>query len=235
VGVSSVTTYFEWTTSGLPEDTLFSTLGDGLLGNGQWDCGDYWAISHPGVAAPASINGVSGTCGTPATTTFSRYQIYRYEISQGTGPAANETWAGASTPNESGGVGDWSGRTTGWPGNGQSDVQGASNRFNGNGQTENGYPYCAAHNGVSAVDVSTGGLDRRNIIVPVVNCLAPAELGNITGGSTANNVPVAAFGKFFLTQPVEALGSTAGLYGEMSGAVNNNDNVTIYNMVQLYR
>jgi hypothetical protein len=47
-------------------------------------------------------------------------------------------------------------------------------------------------------------------------------------------VPVAAFGKLFLTQPFSEL-SDGNLYGEMTGAVNSLDNVQIFNLVQLYR
>jgi hypothetical protein len=100
------------------------------------------------------------------------------------------------------------------------------------GVTESGAPYCAISNGVSGVDITTDGLDRRNIIVPVINCLAQTALGNITGGNTAN-VPVAALGNFFLTQPYAALRDN--LYGEMTGLTTTKDNVVIYNHVQLYR
>ncbi len=84
---------------------------------------------------------------------------------------------------------------------------------------------------MSPVDTSTGGLDRRTIIVPIINCLAQAPL---PPGNNANNVPVAAFGKFFLTQPYSAL-ADGNLYGEMTGALGSIDKVTIFNLVQLYR
>lgn len=96
------------------------------------------------------------------------------------------------------------------------------------GNGESGTPYCAG----SGVDTSTGGADRRVIKVAVVNCLA--QSGSITGGSTANNIPVAGFAKFFLTQPIGA-DSTEYLYGELSGLVGLNDHVRILNQVQLYR
>jgi hypothetical protein len=85
---------------------------------------------------------------------------------------------------------------------------------------------------VSGVDITTGSLDRRNIIVPIINFSAQTANGNISGGNTAN-VPVAAFAKFFLTQPYTALKDH--LYGEITGMVNTNDKVTIYNQVELYR
>ena len=75
----------EWTTSGLPEDTTFPNLG-GAEGNGQWDCGDYWAINHPHGPTAATVGtALGGVCGAPAQTTVSRYQVYRYEIEQGPG------------------------------------------------------------------------------------------------------------------------------------------------------
>ena len=101
-------------------------------------------------------------------------------------------------------------------------------RPTGNG--ENGAPLCAgAGNGV---DTSTGGPDRRVIPAAVINCLAQsAAIGN---GSNANNIPVAGFGKFFLTQPV-GIDGTNYVYGEMSGLIGISDEVKILNQVQLYR
>ena len=239
-------------TSGLPEDTAFPAQGQvaaNIEGNGQWDCASYWRINHTnttGSSPPTSItmpdgSTVTGTCGTPATTTFSRYQIYRYEIGQGT--TANNT---GGVANNSGAVGDWSGNfepgvapNCGGSGNcwstaAQTDAQGTSANSGGKQQTESGYPYCAAASSVSGVDISTGGLDRRNIIVPFINCLAQAELGNLTGGNTAQNVPVAAFGKWFITQPYTAL-NDGNLYGEVTGLLTNKDGVIITPLAQLYR
>jgi hypothetical protein len=114
-----------------------------------------------------------------------------------------------------------------WSGNGLADTNGNT----GNG--ENGAPYCAAASSVSGVDTTTGGRDRRIIFAAMINCLAQAAL--ITGGQTANNVPVAEFGKFFMTQPVNADGTNSFLYGEMTGLVDSLDNVRILRQVQLYR
>jgi hypothetical protein len=207
----------EWTTSGLPEDVAFPSLG-GLAGNGAWDCGNYWAVNHPHGPSPGAVGGaLGGVCGTPAQTTVSRYHVYRYEIAQGAA---------------SGGINDWSGRN-GWSSNGQPDQQGVKNPP-GNFQTENGAPYCANSKGVKAVDTTTGGVDPRNIIAPIINCLAQASLGNLAGAGVARNVPVAAFGRFFLTQPYSAL-SDGNLYGEITGPVTASDNAQVYNLVQLYR
>ena len=114
-----------------------------------------------------------------------------------------------------------------WSGNRLADTSGNT----GNG--ENGAPYCAAASSVRGVDTTTGGRDRRIIFAAVINCLAQAAL--ITGGQTANNVPVAEFGKFFMTQPVNADGTNSFLYGEMTGLVDSLDNVRILRQVQLYR
>ena len=148
---------------------------------------------------------------------MSRYQVYRYEISQGT---------------RAGGINDWSGRN-GWASNGQPDPQGSRNPP-GQFQTESGAPFCASASGVSAVDTTTGGVDRRNLIVPIINCLAQTALGNITGAGVSSKTPVAAFGKFFMTQPYSAL-KDGNLYGEITGAAGPADNVKIFNLVQLYR
>ena len=57
----------EWTTSGLPEDTAFPSLG-GAEGNGQWDCVDYWAINHPRGPSAATVGtALGGVCGTPSS------------------------------------------------------------------------------------------------------------------------------------------------------------------------
>ena len=117
---------------------------------------------------------------------------------------------------ERGGISDWSGKN-GWASNGQPDPQGSripAGRF----QTESGAPFCANARGVSGVDTTTGGVDRRNLIVPIINCLAQTALGNITGAGASSKTPVAAFGKFFMTQPYTAL-KDGNLYGEITGAV----------------
>jgi hypothetical protein len=207
----------EWTTSGLPEDVAFPALS-GAEGNGQWDCADYWAINHPHGPSVATVGAaLGGVCGTPVKTTVSRYQIYRYEISQGSG---------------AGGVNDWSGKN-GWLSNGQPDPQGSRSPA-GRFQTENGAPLCANARGASGVDTTTGGVDRRNLIVPIINCLAQTALGAIAGAGPSSKTPVAAFGKFFMTQPYTAL-KDGNLYGEITGAVGRADNVKIFNLVQLYR
>jgi Flp pilus assembly protein TadG len=207
----------EWTTSGLPEDIAFPNLG-GAEGDGQWDCADYWGISHPHGPSAADVGAaLGGVCGAPDQTSVSRYQVYRYEIAQGTA---------------AGGFADWSGRN-GWASNGQPDPQGVASPP-GKFQTESGAPYCAESSRVGGVDTTTGGVDRRNLIVPIINCLAQTALGNIGEGGPTAATPVAAFGKFFLTQPYSAL-KDGNLYGEITGVAASADNVKIFNLVQLYR
>jgi hypothetical protein len=199
----SVNLIIQWETSTLPLDTNLSAAGSTIFGNGQWNCAGYWTMNHPNVAIPSSAS-LGGTCSSnPASTTVSRYAVYRYEI-------ANNL------------IADWSG-------NGLAD-----NSKNPQGNGENGAPLCAAASGVSGVDTTTGGKDRRIIMAAIINCLAQSAL--ITGGQTANNVPVAAFGKFFMTQPVGAVPppNDNSLFGEMTGFVTLND-TTILNQVQLYR
>ena len=84
-------------------------------------------------------------------------------------------------------------------------------------QTESGAPFCAKAQGASGVDTTTGGVDRRNLVVPIVNCLAQAALGNMANGGPSSKTPVAAFAKFFMTQPYGAL-NDGNLYGEITGA-----------------
>jgi Flp pilus assembly protein TadG len=164
--------------------------GTCIMGNGDWNCLNYWTNNHT-AAAPAGC--------TSSNPTVSRYEVYRYEIANGL-------------------VGDWSGNRL------------ANTGKNPTGNGESGAPYCAG----TGVDTTTGATDRRVIYAVVINCLA--QSAKITGGSTANDIPVAGFGKFFMTQPVNADSSNNGyLYGEMTGLVGRIDKVRIIDEVQLYR
>jgi Flp pilus assembly protein TadG len=94
---------------------------------------------------------------------------------------------------------------------------------------ESGAPLCAP----AGVDASSTQTDRRLIFAAVINCLAQ---GPFPPGANATNIPVAGFGKFFMTQPVGADPNTpSAVIGEMSGLVGLNDNVKILSQVQLYR
>jgi hypothetical protein len=181
----------------------------GLLQDKQWTglCSGGPCLQGNGDWDCADYWSINHTAAAPAGCTASNPTISRYQVYRY--EIANNL------------INDWSGNRA------------ANSGKNPAGNGENGAPFCAAGSGVSGVDTTTGGLDRRDILVPIINCLAQTALGNIVGGNNASNVPVAAFVKFFLTQPYEALGDY--LYGEMTGAVGSNDNVIIYNQVQLYR
>jgi Putative Flp pilus-assembly TadE/G-like len=86
---------------------------------------------------------------------------------------------------------------------------------------ETGVPACFAGGELSNKP------DRRMLHAAVINCLS---LG--LAGSAQSNVPVAAFGKFFLTLPLQR--SQTDLYVELVGLVGPSDSVN-YDMVQLYR
>lgn len=91
---------------------------------------------------------------------------------------------------------------------------------------ESGAPACNPP-GISNDD---GGGDRRTIYAAIINCGANSGLMN-QGGQTADDIPVAGFGKFFMTEPADS--SNQALYGEMTGAVGLDKNAK--NNVQLYR
>jgi Flp pilus assembly protein TadG len=184
--------YSDATVTALPRDSAFTDF----MGNGQWDCQRYWTLNHTANLPTVLPDGQTAVCGSTATTTWSRYNVYRYEIAQGL-------------------INDWSG---------------SGHAPNGNG--ESGEPLCAGAG--SGVDETTGKTDRRLIIVPIINCLAN---GPFPPGFNATDVPVAAFGNFFMTQPVDgSVESDPGnpLYGELTGQTTA-ANADIYVPVQLYR
>jgi Flp pilus assembly protein TadG len=75
--------------------------------------------------------------------------------------------------------------------------------------------------------------DRRNLYVAIINCRALQNLGYSLSGS-ATNVPVVAFGKFFLTVPVPT--NLSAIYAEFEGIVTPGDSgAALYYQVQLYR
>jgi len=100
---------------GPPRDTVFTPLSasGGSIGNGQWDCATYWSFNHQTAAAPTvRADGGSGVCGTSATTTLSRYDVYTYEINNNlvadpsrgvaTSPANNYAFSTSSYTNKMG-------------------------------------------------------------------------------------------------------------------------------------
>jgi hypothetical protein len=144
---------------------------------------------------------------TTSNPTVSRYDIYKAEI------------AAAGNSSSVAPIIDYSGIPRG----------NTTNPING----ENGAPLCAARSGFTPTYNATW--DPRIVNVAVVNCEAQAAAGNISGGnSSANGTPVAAFAKYFLTQPYAADG-TQNLYGEMTGLITGLNSTRIFNQVQLYR
>jgi hypothetical protein len=87
---------------------------------------------------------------------------------------------------------------------------------------ESGAPVCYAGSGeLSAVP------DRRILHAAIVNCQSLQLVGE-----AQSDIPVAAFGKFFLTLPLAR--SQTDLYVELVGLVHPGDGVS-YDVVQLYR
>jgi Flp pilus assembly protein TadG len=86
---------------------------------------------------------------------------------------------------------------------------------------ESGAPACYSGSDLSAVP------DRRILHAAVINC---QNLGSVA--EPHSNVPVAAFGKFFLTLPLAR--AQTDLYVEMVGLVQPGDGVS-FDVVQLYR
>jgi Flp pilus assembly protein TadG len=121
-------------------------------------------------------------------------------------------------------VGDWS-RGTGGTGTNANNWAPGGSPWSKKG--EQGAPMCATGQGVP---------NRRVLAVAVIDCIAnKAAMAN--GGQTANDVPVNAFAKFFLTRPVVTTGSSPDngkIIGEFTGVVTNSD-AKIYQNVKLYR
>ncbi len=151
--------------------------GNGLVGNGTWDCAGYWSSAHP--SSPPTW------CTSAATIT--RKSVYDYEISQNL-------------------LGDTPPRT---------NLTGASNSTG-----ETGTPQCNNANKQAG---------RRIVMAAIINCRSSP----VAIQSNAQHVPVAAFGKFFLTVPVPNAGQNKP-WGEFIGLVEKSDHVN-FDQVQLYR
>lgn len=85
--------------------------------------------------------------------------------------------------------------------------------------------------------VAADVIDRRLIGTAILNCLALAAAGNDLNGKQTE-VPVAAFGEFFVTEPVEQGGAgTAGdIYTEFVRIIEpGNENSVARDQVQIYR
>ncbi|ACL57539.1 conserved hypothetical protein [Methylobacterium nodulans ORS 2060] len=185
----------------LPQDSTFTNFASGgAMGDGKWDCQGYWDFNHHTTPRPtANEFGQARVCGDPNSTTFSRYEIYRYEIINSK-------------------VTDWSRGTVlnNWT---------APPPYSSS-TGENGQPLCTGTtNAVSG---------RRVLPIAVINCTENATLmGN---GANADNIPVAGFAKFFITEPVNTTGAASDrqLIGEFTGEVTALD-AKIFQNVKLYR
>lgn len=163
-------------TLGVDSCFLTNSCSPANIGAASWDCQTYWNTNHAssGAGAPAG-------CGTAATTTISRYDVYQDEINRG---LLNDT------------------PTT------QSNLL----------KRETAAPQCNA---------AAARANRRIMYVAIINCASSP----VTIQSNAQNVPVAAFAKVFLTVPVPNSGTP---YAEFLGLVERGDGV-IFDQVQLYR
>jgi len=92
---------------------------------------------------------------------------------------------------------------------------------------EDGQPHCNTHQPPASVD-------RRILFNAIINCQALTASG-VLGGGRNTNIPVAAFGKFFLIHPLDkGPASDAHIDAEFVGTVKQSDNVS-FNNYQLYR
>jgi len=167
--------------SGLPRDACFESgtcpFMDGRMGDGNWNCQEYWAINFGTYPPPP------GCAGTPSV---SRHDVYRYEIDHGL--VGNPSIGG-----------------------------------------ETGAPQC--YNAGALGDDP----DRRILYGAVLNCQQlDAEYG-LSGGSSPP-LPVEAFAKFFLTEPVGS-GSDQDIFAELVGIIEpgNSSAGLVRDIVQLYR
>lgn len=103
------------------------------------------------------------------------------------------------------------------------------NGYNQPNTKEKGAPAC--YSGGSVSDTP----DRRLLYVAVLDCQALTQQGLLTGGNSSGALPVTAFARMFLTEPVEQ-GVNADIYAEFNGVVEpGKDDDVIRDQVQLYR
>jgi hypothetical protein len=86
-------------------------------------------------------------------------------------------------------------------------------------------------NSTCSSQVPPASVDRRILFSAIINCQALTASGVLRGRKNTD-IPVAAFGKFFLLQPVDQ--ATGDVDAEFVGLVDKNDYV-VRNVVQLYR
>lgn len=105
-----------------------------------------------------------------------------------------------------------------------------ANGYNQANTKEKGAPQC--HGGALS-DTP----DRRILYIAVLDCNALTASGELTGGNGAGTLPVTAFARVFLTEPVEngSLGD-ATIFAEFNGVVDpGRDGGVVHDQVQLYR
>jgi hypothetical protein len=196
------------------------------MGDGNWDRLAYWQKNHPGNYAangnnlPAGATDLRNLSGGPGITGPSRYQVYRYELENPDGVTPRHA-DGTIVP----------------------DVNFDGNLSNPT-QEEEGHDIqgrigCPNLFTTQCGDI-LGNLDRRVMIMTVLNCLEYSVNGNV------NNVPVEDFAMVFMLQPygqnpnpdpntnepedgilVEIIGSI----GQFSGLRQQ----VLHDVVQLYR
>jgi hypothetical protein len=199
----------------LPPDSSFTPLSasGGSIGNGQWDCATYWSFNHIGVAAPTvRADGTSGAvCGTPATTTLSRYDVYTYE-------------------NNNNLVSDWSRGT--FANAGAHPTPGPPVVSYTSAMGENGQALCAG--------VGTAQTKRRVMEIAVINCEAQHDLITGGATATNIPVAGYASFFITESIPTTGSASSRNVLGEMIGFSNLGGGgtgvaATVFNDVQLYR
>jgi Flp pilus assembly protein TadG len=162
----------------LTDDTALAPLSTngGSIGNGQWDCGTYWSFNHQNAPAPTvRADGTSAVCGTPTTTTMSRYDVYTYEINNN---LVADWGRGTSANNYAPAPGSGSGE------NGQPICYGS-------GTTGRRLTYVAVINCLANASAITGGATAQNVptadfatffmMQPIPTSGGPTSQRNLTG------------------------------------------------------
>jgi Flp pilus assembly protein TadG len=195
---------FLWLTSDLPLDSQWTDLC--TAGTCLQGNGDWDCLNYWTINHSTAAGGL--TSAAPTGCTASNPSVSRYDVyNYENGLASNSS---ANAP-----ITDYSGYPRPTTSNG-----------------ENGAPLCAARLGFTPTFNAT--YDPRIVNVAVINCLAQTALGNIKGGNSGPPTPVAAFARYFLTQPFNS-DNSQNLYGEMTGLLDSLNETRILNQVQLYR
>ncbi len=165
---------------GHPRDICHSvsSSGDcagGIVGDGNWDRTTYFAVNYPGFNWQAAMTSAF------ATTSPTRFQVYRWEVSHSADTYTNSTTHQSTTIGAA--------RVAESTGNGKNAIS----------MMDNKGPVCTTP-GINPV---TGSTDRRTFPVAVVNCIA-----NGVDGSSSN-VPVVKWMNVFLVEPSLNRGRTA--------------------------